>query len=182
MNGFKLGTNPIYVGYAFIPGELIDGMKILNTMDAQPTIPPTPPIIQGSIVNEQESLVESVDSEENFSIKGSQRYIVMQKLAQRQEMIPSKVIRIDNSVLAGEVDDSLREDFEQECSKFGDIQRIVIDTDPDPKGQTRIFIQFNTIESAKNAQKALHERWFAGRQLSVSFYSLTSFLAGKYQS
>ncbi|KAI9591937.1 hypothetical protein BDF19DRAFT_453539, partial [Syncephalis fuscata] len=204
MNGFELGGNSLHVVTAMIPGTLIEGMKALEGLDPLPvpTLPTTTPIpttntplVKGQTMpmSSVEPLT-SVQSEENISIKGSQRYAVMQKLAQSEEAArvaqnkaqdaanrATTVVCIANAVAAAEADDVLKEEFEEECRRFGDVIRIHIETEDDPNGAAYIFVQFATVTSAQQAVQTLHGRWFGGRQLEADFYDQDAFITGNYK-
>ena len=61
-----------------------------------------------------------------------------------------------------------------ECSKYGNIQRVVIFevTEPDfPEEQAvRIFVEFDRPESATKALVDLEGRFFGGRTIRATFY------------
>ncbi|RKP06188.1 hypothetical protein THASP1DRAFT_31995 [Thamnocephalis sphaerospora] len=224
MDDFQLGGGNLRVGPAVMSGELADGMRILKDLGPMPIPQQSTPAILAPSVpgagaasrsigaaaaaahetatllaaklhqDAHGSAVESVAAEENFSIRGSQRYAVMQKLAQREEatrtgsakkteidVAPTTVVRIDNAVPASEADETLREDFEEECARFGRVLQVVIDADQDPAGETRVFVHFETEQSAQRAKEALHGRWFGGRQLRTLFYAVDAFAAGQYR-
>lgn len=97
---------------------------------------------------------ESVASEENMSISGNQRYLVMQSLArsggivppasattqQAKEMDHSTVVRLQYNATPEDIDDQLEEEFKEECSKYGPV--ILVKLLPLADGLLRIFIQF----------------------------------------
>ncbi|KAI8053316.1 hypothetical protein BDF22DRAFT_655328 [Syncephalis plumigaleata] len=135
MNEIELGGNNLHVITAIIPEQSM-------------TISPVEPL-------------NSVLNEENISIKGSQRYAVMQKLAQSEEAArvahnraqksdntTTTVVRIANAVTAGEADDALNEELEKECRRFDVVTRIHIELDDDPAGAAYIFVQFDDVSDA----------------------------------
>ncbi|KAF7727712.1 Poly(U)-binding-splicing factor puf60 [Apophysomyces ossiformis] len=140
-------------------------------------------IAKDQVARIQGTLVDSVAKEENMSISSSQRYVIMQKLAASREEL-SPVILVQNAVPVSEVDDSLQEEFSEECSKFGAVVRVKIQTTTDETGITglggeetgrkpgdgdvKIFVEFRSTESAEKAQKVLNGRWFGGRQLKAT--------------
>jgi len=94
---------------------------------------------------------ESVASEENMSISGNQRYMVMQSLARSGGIVPpaaptpketvqSSVVRLQYSATPADIDDQLEEEFREECSKYGPVIRVQLL--PLAEGQLRIFIHF----------------------------------------
>jgi len=60
----------------------------------------------------------------------------------------------------------IREDFEEECAKYGQIKKCVV-MHLEPGG--KIFASFDTETSAKNCALALAGRWFDKRQLRVEY-------------
>ncbi|KAG0343229.1 Poly(U)-binding-splicing factor puf60 [Podila horticola] len=101
---------------------------------------------------------ESVASEENMSISGNQRYMVMQSLArsagesglfpssgatvQAPGSIESTVVRLQYNATPADIDDQLEEEFSEECSKYGPVIRVHMM--PLTDGVLRIFIQFGS--------------------------------------
>ncbi|RKP27395.1 hypothetical protein SYNPS1DRAFT_26954, partial [Syncephalis pseudoplumigaleata] len=174
MNGFELGGNTLHVVRAMVAGTLIEGMSVLKGLAPLPVPPPSatatmPASIAHAALGQAMAApsmdpLNSVLGEENISIKGSQRYVIMQKLAQSEEAAraaqdraqhsggkATTVVRIVNAVSAGEADDALREEFEEECRRFGTVKRIHIETDEDPAGAAYIFVQFDAISGAQQA-------------------------------
>ena len=60
----------------------------------------------------------------------------------------------------------IKEDFEEECSKFGTITSITVLSN-EPGG--KIYATFETIDAAAQCAKNLAGRWFDKRQLRVDF-------------
>lgn len=95
-----------------------------------------------------------------------------------QEM-PSQVILLTNMVGPGEVDDMLQEETAEECSKYGKVERCLIFEVP--RGRisddraVRIFVQFSSTDSARNAIQDLHGRFFGGRIVSATYFDTKRF-------
>ncbi|KAG0202369.1 hypothetical protein BGX28_005123 [Mortierella sp. GBA30] len=94
---------------------------------------------------------ESVASEENMSISGNQRYLVMQSLARSGGLVPpaapaasapavQTVVRLQYSATPADIDDQLEDEFKEECSKYGPV--IKVQLLPLVDGLLRIFIHF----------------------------------------
>ena len=67
----------------------------------------------------------TLSQQENLSIKGkSARHLVMQKLMRSQS--ESVVVLLRNMVTADEVDDDLQDEVQEECSKYGTVERVII--------------------------------------------------------
>jgi hypothetical protein len=92
---------------------------------------------------------------------------------------PSPVILLTNMVGPGEVDDTLQEETAAECEKFGAVVRCLIfeiqNGKVPPEEAVRIFVKFETKESAERALKDLHGRFFGGRQVRGQFYDEARF-------
>jgi len=100
------------------------------------------PLSQTEKINKQE---ETVSLEENMSISASQRLSIMQKLARRDK--ESTVVLLENMVTVNEIDEDLQSEITSECSKYGEVVKVVVWIVPEsPTEEVRIFIQFNTIE------------------------------------
>ncbi|KAI8052456.1 hypothetical protein BDF22DRAFT_734134 [Syncephalis plumigaleata] len=179
MNGFEVGDNNLHVITAMIPGTLIEGMKALKGLAphqaSSATIAST--ATTSTMLKGQSMTIPSVEplnsvlGEENISIIGSQRYAVMQKLAQNEEAArvvhdraqksdhtATTVVRIANAVTAGEADDALNEELEEECRRFNVVTRIHIEVDDDTAGAAYIFVQFDDVSGAQQAVKMLYGR------------------------
>ncbi|KAI8053845.1 hypothetical protein BDF22DRAFT_733239 [Syncephalis plumigaleata] len=197
MNGFELGGDNIHVTTAMIPGTLIEGMKALKGLGPHQA---SPAAIANTATTRQFMTIPSVGplnsvlGEEHISIKGSQRYAVMQKLAQNEEAArvahdraqkndnrTATVVRIANAVTAGEADNTLNEELEEECRRFNVVTRIHIEVDDDTAGAAYIFVQFDDVSGAQQAVKMLYGRWFGGRQLAADFYNQDASIQGNYR-
>uniref|UniRef100_A0A1D1ZLE7 RNA-binding protein 39 n=2 Tax=Anthurium amnicola TaxID=1678845 RepID=A0A1D1ZLE7_9ARAE len=64
-----------------------------------------------------------------------------------------------------EFDLDIKEDVQEECSKFGQLNHIYVDK----YSKGYVYLQFNTVTAASNCQKAMHLRWFARRSISATF-------------
>jgi len=92
---------------------------------------------------------------------------------------PSRILVLKNMVQIEEleIDEEfveIQEDVKEECEKFGKVLSIKI---PRPvKGKTdipglgKIFLEYSTVDEAKNARKELHGRIFADNTVEVSYY------------
>lgn len=96
----------------------------------------------------------------------------------------SRVVQLLNMVTAEELMDpeeyeEIRDDVKDECSKFGPVVDLKI---PRPSGGSRqstgvgkIFVKFDTAESAKKALQALAGRKFADRTVVTTFFPEENF-------
>ncbi|KAF9103692.1 Poly(U)-binding-splicing factor puf60 [Mortierella sp. GBA35] len=133
---------------------------------------------------------ESVASEENMSISGNQRYLVMQSLARSGGIVPpvsaaaqqtkesdhSTVVRLQYNATPADIDDQLEEEFKEECSKYGPV--ILVKLLPLADGFLRIFIQFASPVDARSAAAQLNGRQFDGKTIQATLYDQQEYTAG----
>ena len=116
----------------------------------------------------------TLQQQENMSIKGqSARHLVMQKLMRTQSESVVTVLR--NMVTPEEVDEELQEEISDECSKYGEVERVIIyqerqSEDDDAEVIVKIFVEFKESKAAKGAKAALNGRFFGGRIVSADIY------------
>ncbi|KAK4741332.1 hypothetical protein SAY87_024920 [Trapa incisa] len=59
----------------------------------------------------------------------------------------------------------IKDDVEEECSKFGMVKHIYVD-----KNSTGyVYLRFENVAAAMSAQRAMHLRWFAGRSIAAIY-------------
>ncbi|KAI8017643.1 RNA-binding protein 39 [Camellia lanceoleosa] len=59
----------------------------------------------------------------------------------------------------------ITEDVQEECSNYGRVKHIYVDKN----SAGYVYLQFETVEAAASAQRAMHNRWFARRLISAVF-------------
>ncbi|KAK4401377.1 RNA-binding protein 39 [Sesamum angolense] len=59
----------------------------------------------------------------------------------------------------------IKEDVQDECSKFGRLKHIYVEKN----SAGFVYLRFENAESAIAAQRALHGRWFAGKMITATF-------------
>ncbi|XP_028104747.1 RNA-binding protein 39-like [Camellia sinensis] len=64
-----------------------------------------------------------------------------------------------------EFDLDIKEDVQDECSKFGALKHIYVDKN----SAGFVYLRFENTQSAISAQRALHGRWFAGKMITATF-------------
>ncbi|GAB1215659.1 hypothetical protein ATERTT37_004851 [Aspergillus terreus] len=96
-----------------------------------------------------------------------------------QDLETSRVLQLLNMVTAEELIDNddyeeICEDVREECSKYGQVLELKV---PRPSGGSRqspgvgkIFVKFDTVESATKALKALAGRKFSDRTVVTTYY------------
>jgi splicing factor 45 len=77
-------------------------------------------------------------------------------------------------VAPGTVDDDLAGETKQECERYGPVTSCVVYEEP-LGGAVRLFVVFTAQESAVRAFRDLNGRFFAGRQVTASYYDEDKF-------
>uniref|UniRef100_A0A0C9S7S7 TSA: Wollemia nobilis Ref_Wollemi_Transcript_12845_2365 transcribed RNA sequence n=1 Tax=Wollemia nobilis TaxID=56998 RepID=A0A0C9S7S7_9CONI len=67
----------------------------------------------------------------------------------------------------------IKEDVQDECSKFGAVLHIFVDK----YSSGHVYLRFDNATSAVGAQRALHGRWFAGKMITATFMTSSSYEA-----
>ena len=104
---------------------------------------------------------------------------------------PTNILVLINMVSFIDLIDSdevneLKKEIEEECCRFGEVLSVVIpscnnETEIENiKGVGKVFVQFQTVEQAVNAQKALALRKFDRRCVLTSYLDENLFLNGLY--
>lgn len=62
-------------------------------------------------------------------------------------------------------DQDIKEDVQEESSKFGALKHIYVDKN----SAGFVYLRFENTQSAMNAQRSLHGRWFAGKMITATF-------------
>lgn len=128
--------------------------------------------LQRKLMDGQE--MSTLSQQENLSIKGkSARHLVMQKLMRSQS--ESVVVLLKNMVTPDEVDEELQEEVQEECSKFGEVERVIIyhekqSEEDDAEVIVKIFVEFKEARGTKACKESLHGRYFGGRIISAEIY------------
>ncbi|KAL5356716.1 hypothetical protein BJX96DRAFT_143246 [Aspergillus floccosus] len=101
-----------------------------------------------------------------------------------QDLETSRVLQLLNMVTAEELIDNddyeeICDDVREECSKYGQVLELKV---PRPSGGSRqspgvgkIFVKFDTVESATKALKALAGRKFSDRTVVTTYYGEENF-------
>ncbi|XP_039035253.1 RNA-binding protein 39-like isoform X2 [Hibiscus syriacus] len=84
--------------------------------------------------------------------------------------IPSECLLLKNMFDPGletepDFDLDIKEDVKEECSKFGKLKHIYVDRD----SAGFVYLRFEDVQGAKNAQRNLHGRWFAGKMITAAY-------------
>ncbi|CAN1771137.1 RNA-binding protein rsd1 [Linum perenne] len=62
-------------------------------------------------------------------------------------------------------DQDIKDDVEEECSKFGTLRHIFVDKN----SMGLVYLRFENTQAALGAQRSLHGRWFAGKMITATF-------------
>jgi len=96
----------------------------------------------------------------------------------------STVVLLTNMVGPGEVDSDLQGEIEEECKKFGTVEKCVVYEDKTPgisdAQVVRIFVRFTTLEATKKALMELDGRYFGGRTVGAVQYSEDKFAGSEW--
>lgn len=88
-------------------------------------------------------------------------------------MDSSRILRLQNMVGPGEVDDALCRETGEECSKFGTVLNCIVHETTKkvpPEHAVNIFVEFLTPIMAEFAIQAFNGRFFAGRRVLAAFF------------
>uniref|UniRef100_A0A8D8QBS9 Poly(U)-binding-splicing factor half pint n=1 Tax=Cacopsylla melanoneura TaxID=428564 RepID=A0A8D8QBS9_9HEMI len=132
--------------------------------------------LQKKLMEEAEPI--TLQAQENMSIKGqSARHLVMQKLMRKVE---SRVVILRNMVGPEDVDETLQEEIQDECGKYGQVEKVVIYNEKQSDDEAsevivKIFVLFSKMQEAEYARDALNGRFFAGRMVRAELYDQALF-------
>ncbi|XP_024016431.1 RNA-binding protein 39 isoform X4 [Eutrema salsugineum] len=67
----------------------------------------------------------------------------------------------------------IKEDVQEECSKFGNLNHIFVDKN----SVGFVYLRFENAQAAMGAQRALHGRWFAGKMITATYMTTETYEA-----
>lgn len=157
--------------------------------------PPAPVIVAEDVLKKahekqqeelQKKLLEdgepqTLQQQETMSIKGQNaRHLVMQRLMRPRE---SKVVILRNMVGPEDIDEMLQEEIQDECSKFGIVERVIIYNEKQSEFEddemadviVKIFVEFSMSVETEKARDALNGRYFGGRLVKAELYDQALF-------
>ncbi|MEN2496327.1 MAG: Splicing factor 45 [Marteilia pararefringens] len=91
---------------------------------------------------------------------------------------PSRCIVLRNMVNADEIDQQLEAELSSECQKFGTITSLYIHQNQTMKedvDKIRIFVVYDSINSAIKALISLNRRFFGGKIVNCRFYDFSNY-------
>lgn len=82
-----------------------------------------------------------------------------------------------------DVDETLQEEIQDECTKFGAVEQVIIykekqtdsEEDSDDDVIVKIFVEFSLPTETIKARDALHGRYFGGRLVEAQIYDQALF-------
>merc|ERR1712146_200630 len=94
---------------------------------------------------------------------------------------PSRILLLQNLVGAGDVDSDLEEETTEEASTYGKVNKCTIKeiAGASDEEAVRIFLDYETIESAQKAFEVFNGRLFAGRTVKALYYDEALYKDGK---
>ncbi|XP_055318202.1 poly(U)-binding-splicing factor half pint isoform X3 [Sitodiplosis mosellana] len=129
----------------------------------------------------EEGEPQTLQQQESMSIKGQNaRHLVMQRLMRPRD---SKVVILRNMVGPEDIDEMLQEEIQDECSKFGIVERVIIynekqsefEDDDSAEVIVKIFVEFSLASETEKARDALNGRYFGGRLVKAELYDQALF-------
>jgi hypothetical protein len=150
---------PSVAASAAIPAAVLSAANAINSSIAQKTggTLPAPAAALATVAKPKLPAAAEESLEDNTNISSSQRFEIMRKLEQSRNSAQaaaavaaaSNVVLLENAAGAEEVDDELKEDMAEECSKYGKVAKIVITTDDSASSTdppVKIYVQFSDSE------------------------------------
>ncbi|XP_015511106.2 poly(U)-binding-splicing factor half pint isoform X2 [Neodiprion pinetum] len=168
---------PTSVGAPLVPVTTAASVDVVRRAQEQAAHQKQQEELQKKLLEETEP--QTLQQQENMSIKGqSARHLVMQKLMRKVE---SRVVILRNMVAPEDVDESLQEEIQDECSKFGVVERVIIynerqsEDEEDVEIIVKIFVEFSQMSEAERARDSLNGRYFGGRLVKGELYDQALF-------
>ncbi|KAJ1352269.1 hypothetical protein KIN20_008568 [Parelaphostrongylus tenuis] len=89
----------------------------------------------------------------------------------------TKVLMLTNMVGPDEVDDELEPEIREEMAKYGQVASVIIHKMEGVSDDVavRIFVEFTNVAQAIKAFVVMNGRFFGGRSVAASFYSVDDF-------
>jgi len=159
--------NPTVSGISIPPPSLDDPEETRKALEAKQQEEFQKKLMEGGEIT-------TLKQQENMQISGqSARHLVMQKLMRQKN--ESVVLILKNMVAPEEVDEDLQEEIQEECSKYGEVERVIIyqekqSDEDDAEIVVKIFVEFKEAAAPLRAKEALHGRFFGGRIVGADIY------------
>uniref|UniRef100_A0A0N4W455 Poly(U)-binding-splicing factor PUF60 n=1 Tax=Haemonchus placei TaxID=6290 RepID=A0A0N4W455_HAEPC len=129
--------------------------------------------LSDAVINEQMNSEDAtLASQEGLAIRGNDaRHLLMAKLMRTNR---STVLVLRNMVNPEDIDEYLEDEIKEECSKYGDVQEVVIANDQTAR-IVKIFVRFADPKQVDAARAALDKRFFSGNTVSAEIYDQAMF-------
>ncbi|KAH1082756.1 hypothetical protein J1N35_022517 [Gossypium stocksii] len=124
------------------------------------------PLVNGSAPNQQATL--PVNGQGAYPAPVLQPIVsttALEPIGQPSECLLLKNMFDPATETEPDFDLDIKEDVEEECSKYGRVKHIYVDKN----SGGCVYLRFDSTEAAGKAQRAMHMRWFAGRSISALF-------------
>ncbi|MBA0642176.1 hypothetical protein Goklo_026614, partial [Gossypium klotzschianum] len=131
------------------------------------------PLVNGSASNQQATL--PVNGQGAFPAPVLQPIMstkALEPIGQPSECLLLKNMFDPATETEPDFDLDIKEDVEEECSKYGRVKHIYVDKN----SGGCVYLRFDSTEAAGKAQRAMHMRWFAGRSISALFMYIEDLL------
>ncbi|XP_022694525.1 poly(U)-binding-splicing factor PUF60-like isoform X3 [Varroa jacobsoni] len=120
---------------------------------------------------------DTEDPEGDVAIKGGGARLAMMRRLMRTKTRDQCVMILRNMVGADEVDEDLEPEISEECGKFGTVNKVTIYNEKQGEEENapvevKIFVEFSKTSEMHMAIKALHGRFFGGRQVIAEMYDV----------
>ncbi|TYG95237.1 hypothetical protein ES288_A11G252200v1 [Gossypium darwinii] len=124
------------------------------------------PLVNGSAPNQQATLpVNGQGAYPAPVLQPIMSTTALEPIGQPSECLLLKNMFDPTTETEPDFDLDIKEDVEEECSKYGRVKHIYVDKN----SGGCVYLRFDSTEAAGKAQRAMHMRWFAGRSISALF-------------
>ncbi|KAK5785460.1 RNA-binding 39 [Gossypium arboreum] len=124
------------------------------------------PLVNGSAPNQQATLpVNGQGAYPAPVLQPIMSTTALEPIGQPSECLLLKNMFDPTTETEPDFDLDIKEDVEEECSKYGRVKHIYVDKN----SGGCVYLRFESTEAAGKAQRAMHMRWFAGRSISALF-------------
>ncbi|CAN1276397.1 RNA-binding protein 39 [Linum perenne] len=122
------------------------------------TLPAPPPLLPGAVVP------QSVASLLPPGLPGA-AIPTLETIGVPSECLLLKNMFDPQTETEPDFDQDIKDDVEEECSKFGTLRHIFVDKN----SMGLVYLRFENTQAALGAQRSLHGRWFAGKMITATF-------------
>eukprot|EP00049_Salpingoeca_infusionum_P006605 m.109137 g.109137 ORF g.109137 m.109137 type:complete len:451 (+) comp13365_c0_seq1:78-1430(+) len=181
LNNFELGGQFLRVCRAMSDPDEIAAFATVTA--PQGPAPVAQAFKMAQAVAPAEGTKTTLHHEENISISGStQRYLIMQKLAEARTGGEACIVRLKNMLTVGEIDEEFEADVKDECSKHGKVTGVSVLVNPadaSPSSMALVYVTYDDVTAASAASKSLNGRFFGGHTVAADTMTEESFQAEK---